>query len=344
MLTISETWLNSTVTNKEIIIEGYKLHRLDRLHKKGAGVCLYIRNDIKANILKDISQISDCNFHQRWLQLQYKKLKSLVVCVTYQPPDCPLACFQNLLKPSYVTALTMNKPIIILGDLNCNILKQCPENKLLTDISEELNLNQIINVPTRITDCSQSLIDVILISNPDLVCDSGVVDTAISDHFPVFATLKLKLPTSPSRFITVRSFKHYDPSLFTAALALNSVNLLSIFTKPDVESKLATFNNVLLSTIEAYAPVKSIKIRSRPCPYVNTQIKDLMKTRDQLLRRFKATQDSNDWREYKEAKQTVKATLKASLHCQIFCDHSGNFSLINSMFSSTCKKLLRKVN
>ena len=36
VLTISETWLvtNLTVTNKEIIIEGYKLHRLDRLHKK----------------------------------------------------------------------------------------------------------------------------------------------------------------------------------------------------------------------------------------------------------------------------------------------------------------------
>ena len=55
VLTISETWLNLTVTNKEIIIEGYKLHRLDCLHKKGGGVCLYIRNDIKANILKDIS-------------------------------------------------------------------------------------------------------------------------------------------------------------------------------------------------------------------------------------------------------------------------------------------------
>ena len=35
-----------------------------------------------------------------------------------------------------------------------------------------------------------------------------------------------------------------------------------------------------------------------------------MKTRDQLLRRFKTTRDSNDWREYKEAKQTVKATLR----------------------------------
>ena len=146
--------------------------------------------------MKDISQISDCNFHQLWLQLQYKKLKSLVVCVTYRPPDCPLTCFQSLLKPSYITALAMNKPIIILGDLNCNTLKECPENKALSEILLELNLTQIINdnKPTRITDRSESLIDVILISNPDLVRDSGVINIAISDHLPVFATLKLKPP------------------------------------------------------------------------------------------------------------------------------------------------------
>ncbi|CAB4026746.1 Hypothetical predicted protein [Paramuricea clavata] len=204
----------------------------------------------------------------------------------------------------------MNKPIIILGDLNCNTLKECPENKALTDISIELNLTQIITTPTRIIDRSQSLIDVILISNPDLVCDSGVIDTAISDHLPVFATLKLRLPKPPSRFITVRSFKNYDPSLFSAALASNSSNLLSIFTKPDVDSKLATFNSVLLSTLEAHAPVKRIKIRSRPCPYVTTEIKDLMNTRDRILRRFKTTRDDNDWHIYKEARQTVKTTLR----------------------------------
>jgi hypothetical protein len=59
---ISETWLNSTVKNVEI--DGYKLIRLDRLHRKGGGVCVYIRSSIKASRLKDLSSISDTNFHQ----------------------------------------------------------------------------------------------------------------------------------------------------------------------------------------------------------------------------------------------------------------------------------------
>lgn len=43
IITISETWLNTTVTSAEVQIEGYKLHRLDRLHKRGGGVCAYVR-------------------------------------------------------------------------------------------------------------------------------------------------------------------------------------------------------------------------------------------------------------------------------------------------------------
>ena len=37
---VSESWLNSTVSNAEVEIEGYKLSRLDRTTKSGGGVCI----------------------------------------------------------------------------------------------------------------------------------------------------------------------------------------------------------------------------------------------------------------------------------------------------------------
>lgn len=40
VLTISESWLNTTITNCEIRIDGYELFRLDRLYKTGGGVCV----------------------------------------------------------------------------------------------------------------------------------------------------------------------------------------------------------------------------------------------------------------------------------------------------------------
>ena len=55
VLAVSESWLNSTVTNAEVEIDGYKLTRLDRLGKSGGGVCVYTRSSLKVKRLKDMS-------------------------------------------------------------------------------------------------------------------------------------------------------------------------------------------------------------------------------------------------------------------------------------------------
>ena len=169
VITISEAWLNSTVTNAEVSIIGYTLFRQDRPRKRGGGVCAFIREDIKVTILKDISHVSLCLFQQLWLKLQGKKLKSVVICVSYRPPDCPLSCFEDLLKPNYILSLTLNQPIVIWGDLNCNVLTDNPENKALSTFMSDVNLKQVITTLTRIIKSSSSLIDVIMVSHPDII-------------------------------------------------------------------------------------------------------------------------------------------------------------------------------
>jgi DNA-binding GntR family transcriptional regulator len=69
ILTISETWFNSSVSNASVALDGYKLYRLDRLRKVGGRVCAYIRNNLKAKILKTISEIMTSGFHQLWLNV-----------------------------------------------------------------------------------------------------------------------------------------------------------------------------------------------------------------------------------------------------------------------------------
>ena len=59
ILSLSETWFNSTVSNVSIEIEGYKVFTLDRTGKPGGGVCAYIKNTLKARVIKDLSGISE---------------------------------------------------------------------------------------------------------------------------------------------------------------------------------------------------------------------------------------------------------------------------------------------
>ena len=204
----------------------------------------------------------------------------------------------------------MNQPIFVLGDLNCNMLHDGPDRKALVEVSTELNLQQIIKNPTRITDTTQSLIDVILVSNTASVLESGVLNSAISDHLPVYVILKVKVPKIPPNYITARSYKYYDPLHFSSDLAVKSDVLLSIFSNTDVNTQLETFKNTLHSTLDLHAPVKTFKVRSRSNPFISCEIKEHMKSRDKFHRRFLQTRDKKDWEAYKESRNNVKDKLK----------------------------------
>ena len=81
------------------------------------GVCAYIRKEIIATVLNDRSSTSERYFHQLWLKLQYDKLKSALMCVSYRPPNCPLSGLEDYFKHKYTQALAQSKPVIVLGDL-----------------------------------------------------------------------------------------------------------------------------------------------------------------------------------------------------------------------------------
>ena len=72
VFTISETWLDHTVSNLEIEIPGYDIYRIDRQNKRGGGVCAYVRQFFKTEVLNEISGISDNGLHQLWVKIQVR--------------------------------------------------------------------------------------------------------------------------------------------------------------------------------------------------------------------------------------------------------------------------------
>lgn len=209
-------------------------------------------------------------------------------------------------------ALTLNKPFVILGHLNCDLRKVCMESRVLNNFFSEMNLQQLIKHPTRITGTTKSLLDVILVSCPQSVCGSSVINFSMSDHLPVFVELKVKAPKpSPHyMYITAHSYKNYGPGAFTADLANQSDQLLSIFSCGDVDTKLNTLNDVVESTLDLHAPIRTTTIRHCPCPFVSRGIKQLMRARDLLQRNFFQSCDPLDWNKYKESRNNIKETLR----------------------------------
>lgn len=67
---ISETWLDSSISNIEIEISGYTIFRLDRPNKVGGGVCAYVKNELKVERLGDLSFITESGLYLLWLKVQ----------------------------------------------------------------------------------------------------------------------------------------------------------------------------------------------------------------------------------------------------------------------------------
>ena len=307
VFTASETWLNSTVSNAEINIAGYKLIRSDRRYKRGGGDCAYIRNNLKAEEVKHLSSSSEHGFQQLWVRIQHIKLKSFLLCVVYRPPDCEINCFKEHMTSSIIEALLYDKTIIIMGDLNCDLLSDKSDTRVLKELCTTLNLSQIISKPTRVTNDSVSLLDVVLTTNPQQVINTAVLESTISDHFTVTATIRLKAPKPKPFQIRSRSFKFYDPKAFNDDLAKISWNASE--NCADINIRLEQFNKAFLAVLDSHAPVKLMSLKHRASPFISPEIKDQMKVRDTYLRNARRTRCNTDWALFKRTQIEVKKMI-----------------------------------
>jgi hypothetical protein len=115
------------------------------------------------------------------------------------------------------------KEMIILGDLNCNMQSSSRADsntgklKLLMELYQLL---QVINQPTRITDFSETLIDVIISNEPERLETYGVYHLGISDHSLVYACPKVSsCQKQQPKMVTTRQFKNFDPDKFSKDLS-----------------------------------------------------------------------------------------------------------------------------
>ena len=185
-----------------------------------------IREDFLVSLLQKSAKEMQKQFilYYAGLVVKEEALRSIVLCVAYRPEYCPVSCFVDDFMDKYSQALKFGKNIIVAADLNCDMLKpRSLEAVALQDLCDSVNLTQLMKELTRVTETSSTLIEVIMTSSIALVERSGVLKSHISDHYLVYALLKLKISNPPPSYVKVRSYKNYDSQCFVSDLAISSV-------------------------------------------------------------------------------------------------------------------------
>ena len=102
------------------------------------------------------------------------------------------------------------------------------------------------------------------------------------DHYMVFCVRKFEgAVKKDNKVITTRSMKNFDKDAFLADVA--GICWERGFDETDDVNVLVTQWSTLFSlTIDKHAPIKSLRVSERYCPWVNEDLKRLIRSRDKL--------------------------------------------------------------
>ena len=221
VLAINETKLNEYITDNEVSISGYDIVRRDRTTYGGGGVCFYVKKSINFSVRNDLCMGSLENL---CIEIRKPRFKSFIVATWYRPPNSLVSIFSPF--EELIGKLdSLNTEFYLLGDLNCNMAASqfdSDTRKLLT-ITDVYGLQQLITEPTRITETSATLIDLIFTNCPDKVLCSGVRHIGISDHSMVYVYRKLAIngQSKGHTNITYRNFRSFNRDKFRSDVCIS---------------------------------------------------------------------------------------------------------------------------
>ena len=314
ILAINETKIDDSFLEDEISLAGYHIIRKDR-NRHGGGVLLYVhqaipcteRNDLLTGSLENIC-----------VEIARPCSKPFLVSTWYRPPNANRQVFDDF--EIFLRKCDLeNKELILLGDLNCDISKSPLDahTRRLQFLLSLYQFDQLINEPTRVTQASATLIDLLITNKKQNIAKAGVIHLGLSDHNLIFAVRK-HCAFSPRQNVTyVRNFKNFNATDFLNDLSQIPWENVTLHDDPNICYRV--WQSYFLQVLDQHAPLRRIRVRSDSHPWVTSNIKKLMRAREFHKKRAVKNRSHMHWVTYKKIRNKVNAELykaKRSFFCK----------------------------
>jgi exonuclease III len=150
--------------------------------------------------------------------IELSECKITVVCI-YRAPNGSFREFLSKLELVIQKLSMKGRWLILCGDWNLNFLRENVKLNELKSLLQVYNLVNTVDLPTRITKNTKSLIDVIIINNSNYTKPSEIMDLGLSDHYAQVLTLCIKVLVS--RPLKFRKIICYEGSIEELKYNLN---------------------------------------------------------------------------------------------------------------------------
>ena len=333
MIALTETWLNQS---KQDLYNMPKYNCINRFRKqrRGGGVSLYIKNDIKFINRPDLEYF-DAEMESLFIEIDknvFNLSSNVVVGVIYRMPNTCMEIFNDRMSDIMNIVQRERKICYFLGDLNVDLLKHESHQSTAAflDSLNSYNVFPLITKPTRVTRESATLIDHVLTNNFDINSKhvQGILCTSISDHYAIFHIAGNAGITSADDIpVLKRNFTQNNMTRFTNEM--ENVDWEFIKDIDDTQTAYSMFHNLLVEKFNSCFPLKSIKkAYYTKKPWLTAALRESIKVKNKLyVNRHKGNNPDERCAQYKIYRNKLHYLLRAAerRHYQnLLYEHKSN--------------------
>lgn len=310
-ITLTETWVQDTNPHHcaELKGLGYNIHVSPRTNRPGGGIGLLVNKNYKVS---SIDTPTYASFeHGMWSVVVDKT--NLTVVTVYRPTYSQ----QNKYTVSdfceefseFLGKINSSCPnLIISGDFNIHVNDPNDPNTLIfQDVLDTFSLKQHVTCKTH---KKGNTLDLIITEDTFMYDISAPRDIYyISDHSVVASTINIPKPDTAKKSISYRNLKAIDHSKLNEDL-LNFVK--STTPTSDFDSLVNSYSTELTRILDEHAPVIEKTIKPKPkVPWFDADTKTLQRKKRHLERKWRKTNNSADWENYKTCRNTFSKCIYA---------------------------------
>ena len=307
IMCLGETFLNENFSDNEFQLNNYNLFRRDR-STNGGGIVCYVKCKYHCTQRHDLERD---NIEAIWLEVRHSKQKPFILGYIYRPPSSN-SSWINEMDQLLETLYSENKEIILTGDFNYNFSDSKTSNSLWNNVIDSFNLKQLVEIPTRVTTNTSTIIDHVYTNVPCNIFNVQVPQISLSDHYPICFTRKLCSNSSSGpihNVIKYRNVQGFNENHFNTCLKKQPWSNIEICE--DVDESLDCFISMFSKVLNSQAPIKQKRVKHKNLPdWYSPEIGNASRQRDKA----KSANNIDQFKYWRNKTKTLISEAKKSFY------------------------------
>ncbi|KAL0869894.1 hypothetical protein ABMA27_006094 [Loxostege sticticalis] len=294
---VSETWLKPCLPSTSYSLPGFQLVRNDRIVRSGGGIAMYVRSHIPFSVV-DVSPPSSSSEVAQHLFVELSLSHTKILLGVFYSPSLRVDYFSALEK-TLEDLTPLYSHTILMGDFNTCLIKKDSRSLRLRSLIDSCNLNILPLNPTHFfPNCAPSLLDLIVVSSLNHIAKYGQCHAdAFSFHDLIYLSYKIRPPRPKRKYLLQRNFSGMN--IDALKLDANSTDWSVIEAAEDVDEKVRLFNTLLIQLFDKHAPVRPVKLKHAPAPWLTEELKSLRNKKNAVKNKFKLDPSDKNREKYK---------------------------------------------